>query len=254
MSEINESMDGEKETRQDRVRDDLLQTLEACGFNGPQFLERTGLPYQAQATLFSLMGYIAKAEGRVTGMDVSYAERIMKAMGTSGRSRKRCIARFSEGKTRTSAQVGSLLCLRGKLQPDLPLRLLMLLTPLCYQDRRLSPGRIDRCEQAGIALGLTDRSVNVILARFRTKAWITRADGGPAPPSTFALACQILGGKTSDSLAMLKTHYRRRVNQFHPDKRQHQKHSEASEAAARDRLLELQKAWDTVRRQHPDSR
>jgi DnaJ like chaperone protein len=241
------------ETRQDRARDELLRTLEVCGFNGPQFLERTGLPRPAWPTLFALMGFMAKAEGRVTGMDVRYAERTMKAMGINAAKRKRLIESFSTGKTWTSAQVGSFLRWRGKLQPSLPLRMLMLLTPLSYQDQRLSPNRIERCEQAGLALGLSQGSVDQILTRFQTKAWITRADAGPAAPSTFALACQVLGGKASDSLVILKSHYRRQVRQFHPDKRQHEKHSEVSEAAARDRLLELQKAWETVRKQHPDA-
>lgn len=240
-------------TRQDRARDDLLQTLEACGFNGPQFLERTGLARQARPALFALMGFVAKGEGRVTGMDVRYAERVMKAMGMNGKTRKRMIAAFSTGKTWTAAQVGGALQWRGKLQPSLPLRILMLLTPLSYQDQRLSPNRIDRCEQAGLALGLSPASVDTVLTRFRTKAWITKADAGPTPPSTFTAACRVLGGSASDSLVILKGHYRRKVNQFHPDKRQHGQHSAVSEAAARDRLLELQKAWDTVRRQHPDA-
>lgn len=241
------------ETRQDRIRDELLHTLEVCGFNGPQFLERTGLPRQARRPLFALMGFVAKAEGRVTGMDVRYAERTMKAMQVSAAKRKRLIAEFSTGKTWKSAQVGAYLCLRGKLQPSLPLRMLMLLSPLSYQDQYLSPSRIERCEEAGLALGLSQDTVDTILTRFRTKAWITRADAGPMRPSAFSSACRILGGKATDSLVTLKSHYRRKVRQFHPDKRQHEKHSEASEAAARERLLELQKAWDIVRRQHPDA-
>lgn len=243
------------ETRQSRARDELLQTLEACGFNGPQFLERTGLPRQARSTLFALMGFIAKAEGRVTGMDVRYAERIMKVLGIGAKAgaRKRLIADFSAGKGWDMAQASGLLVLRGKLQPGLPLRMLMLLTPLCYQDQRLSPARIDRCEQAGIALGLSENTISTVLKRFRTKAWITRADAGPAAVSTFAAACRLLGGKASDPLASLKVQYRRKVRQYHPDKRQHEKHSAASEAAARDHLLELQRAWEIVRKQHPDA-
>ena len=241
------------ETRQDRARKDLLKTLEACGFNGPQLLERTGLPGQARATLFALMGYVAKAEGRVTGMDVRYAERAMKALQLNPSRRKGMIDAFSHGKTWTGPETGGMLRLRGKFDPSLPLRIMMVLTPLSYQDQRLSPRRIIRCEEAGIDLGLSQDSVDKILARFRTKAWITWADAGPVGPSTFASACQVLGGKASDSLVILKTHYRRQVRQFHPDKRQHEKHTEASDAAARDRLLELQKAWETVRSQHPDA-
>ena len=241
------------ETRQDRTRDELLKTLEVCGFNGPQFLERTGLPRNAWKGLFALMGFVAKAEGRVTGMDVRYAERTMKAMQISAAKRKRLIQEFSEGKSWKEPQIGAYLRLRGKLQPGLPLRMLMLLTPLSYQDQRLSPNRIERCEQAGLALGLSQHNIEQILTRFRTKAWITRADPGPAPLSTFAAACRVLGGKADDSLAILKSHYRRKVRQYHPDKRQHEKHSEAAEAAARESLLELQKAWETVRRQHPDA-
>lgn len=240
-------------TRQDRIRNDLLQTLEVCGFNGPQLLERTGLARQARPALFALMGFIAKAEGRITGSDVRYAERAMKALNLHAASREQMIAQFSAGKTWTSAHTSDALRWRGKLQPGLPLTMLMLLTPLCYQDQRLSPNRIDRCEQAGLALGLGRDNVAIILTRFRTKAWITRADAGPRTPSNFTAACRVLGGSSSDSLLMLKTHYRRKVNQFHPDKRQHGQHSAVSEAAARDRLLELQKAWDTVRRQHPDA-
>lgn len=240
-------------SRQDRAREDLLHTLEACGFNGPQLLERTGLPRRARPALFALMGYVAKAEGRVTGMDIRYAERAMKVIGLGIKPRRRLIDHFGAGKNWPEPRISTWLRWRGKLQPDIPLRVLMLLTPLSYQDQRLSPERIERCENAGRALGLSEASIDEILARFRTKAWITRADAGSAASASFASACQILGGKASDSLDILKISYRRQVAKFHPDKRSHQEHSPAAEAAARERLLELQQAWEVVRKQHPDA-
>ena len=77
----------------------LMRELSACGHQAPALIERARLPRWCRHSLFFFLGYIAKADGRVTEADIGYAESLIKAMRLSRRQRRRAIGWFQQGKS-----------------------------------------------------------------------------------------------------------------------------------------------------------
>lgn len=232
---------------------DLLRELASCGHDGARLLERAGLPRWARATLFRLMGFVAKADGRVTELDIRYGESLMRNFGASARQRRRLIRRFSAGKQDTTPRIAPWFRLVSRRWPDSALRLGMALAHLCYQDGPDSAARIARCHAAIVGMGLPATASNRILQSYRDKIWITSPnDGTGDPPITgLARACQVVGGRSSDSLETLRQAYRKKRSFYHPDRVQH---TDMDPEQARARLEEIHKAWDLISRRHPEAR
>lgn len=232
---------------------DLLRELTSCGHHGARLLERTGLPRWARGTLFRLMGFVAKADGRVTETDIRYCESVMRNFGAGGYQRRRLIRRFSAGKRDTTPTVTFWFRLITRRWPDSALRLSMALAHICYQDGPDSAARIARCHAAIVATGLSPTASNRILQSYRGKVWITSPDGGSrdSPMTTLARACHVIGGQPSDSLEALRQAYRKKRSLYHPDRVQH---TDMDPVLARARLEEIHKAWDLISQRHPEAR
>ena len=82
----------------------LLDELGHCGHQAQELVHRTRLPGWGRSSLFYLLGYIAKAEGRVSEKDIHFAEALMKSLGLSKRQRRRAIKRFQAGKGQLRAR------------------------------------------------------------------------------------------------------------------------------------------------------
>ncbi|MEQ6885414.1 hypothetical protein [Salicola sp. Rm-C-2C1-2] len=232
---------------------ELLRELASCGHHGARLLERTGLPRWAHGTLFRLMGFVAKADGRVTELDIRYGESLMRNLDAGARQRRRLIRRFNAGKQDIIPVVPLWFRAISRRSPDSALRLSMALAHLCYQDGPDSAARIARCHTAIIATGLPATASNRILQSYRGKVWITSPGDGTseAPLTGLARACQVVGGKPSDSLETLRQAYRKQRSLYHPDRVQH---TDMDPDLARARLEEIHKAWDLINRRHPETR
>ncbi|MFE8070591.1 DnaJ domain-containing protein [Marinobacteraceae bacterium S3BR75-40.1] len=226
--------------------DRLMAQWERAEHHGPRLLSEDGLGRVGRTFLMRALGYVAKADGAVQKTDIRYAESLMRSLAVSPRERKRLIAAFREGKTLKSPKLSSLA--RWWLTLPQAVRIVIALAQVCQTDSGPSPARVSRCEHAGMAMGLSRRSVAHVLDSYRTKVW-NETDNNTGTLN-FVQACRLLGCEPDDSLAQLKKAYRRQMREYHPDKRQHLRVSPATEAAARDRLHRLQQAWERVRREH----
>lgn len=230
---------------------ELLRELASCGHHGSRLLERTGLPVWARGILFQLMGFVAKADGRVTELDIRYCESLMRNFGCSSRQRRRLIRRFSTGKRALEPIVPLWFRLFTHRWPGTAQRLGIAVAHLCFQDGPGSPARNARCKNAMLALGLSAEDGNRILQSYQSKVWITSPNEGSSEPLTgLARACQIVGGKPSDSLEKLRQAYRKQRSLYHPDRVQH---TDMDPDLARTRLEEIHKAWDLINRRHPEA-
>lgn len=240
----------ELSARVEREFYDLLDELNACGHQAGELIARTRLPGWCRRTLFYFMGYIAKADGRVTPEDIAFAEAVMKALALSPRQRRKAIKQFQAGKqTQTPSSFRALrLRLTARIMPSPALRTAFC---LCHQAQiHGKPGksRRYRCEDAIDQIGLPVSLVKLILDSYARKVWITRPELEPLPDS-YEKACQLLGVSTRESLDRIKQTYRRRVSECHPDKLDRDL-DEANQALAKERLLRYQKAWELIKRRH----
>ncbi|WP_150911290.1 DnaJ domain-containing protein [Marinobacter halotolerans] len=231
----------------------LLGELSACGHQASELMVRTRLPGWCRRSLFFFLGYIAKADGRVTEKDIGFAETLMRALRLSQRQRRKAIRQFQQGKKADTIPRGRALRLRisHRLWPSPSLRVAICLCHAAQLSGRPGKKRRYRCEDAidqmGLPIGISDD----ILDSYASKVWITEPET-QAQPTTYEQALQLLGVTRRDSRAEVKRAYRKRVSECHPDKLAQRNLSAAELAQAKDRLLRYQQAWELVDRRHPN--
>lgn len=226
---------------------ELLRELNACGHQAHTLVARTQLPGWGRRSLFYFLGYIARADGRVTPADIQYAESLMKALNLSERHRRHAIEQFQLGKNLMSPKAIRGLRLRLSRHAS-PAPVLQVAFCLCHGTQLHgdpSKERSLRCEDALHNLGLPIGVMNQILESYSKKVWITRPEKKPAPTS-YEQACNLLGLTAQASVDELKRIYRRRISECHPDKLPPDL-SEKEKARAKERLLRYQQAWELIR-------
>lgn len=227
----------------------LLNRLTDCNHQATGFLEQTPLPRWSRRCLFFCLGYVARADGRVTEADIAYAEGLIRALGLSARQRRKAIKQFQAGKTRKSLPhlTGLPIRLFSRLWPKPALSLAVC---LCHAAQLKGPPgkpRRYRCEDAIDRLGLPVGVCDDILESYARKVWIRPTDI-PAKPETYEDACRILGVTRRDSQATIKRAYRKKVSECHPDKLAQQRLSPRELSLAKEQLLRYQQAWELIRR------
>lgn len=230
---------------------DLLQELAACGHQANELILRTNLPRWCRRSLFFFLGYIAKAEGRVTEADIGFAEAMMKALKLSLRQRRKAIHWFQTGKNTESMPAMKALGLKLShyLWPSPALRVAICLCHAAQLQGRPAKPRRYRCEDAIDQIGLPVRVSDDILESYASKVWITQPESRP-PPTSYEQACQLLGVTRRESLEAIKRAYRKKVSECHPDKLAQQTLNASERARAKDRLLRYQQAWELIKRHH----
>lgn len=197
--------------------------------------------------LFFFLGYVAKAEGRVTETDIRYTESLMQGLNLGRSARRKAIARFHQGRDSKT-----LPALKGTgLRLLLSLRLntcLLIALCLCHASQlggRPGKPKRYRCEDALDQIGLPLEVMDDIFACYAREIWQANL---PARPKSYHDACQILGVSSRDTFDAIKKSYRREVSKVHPDKLSGTL-TRAQEERARDQLMRLQQAWEIVRSQ-----
>lgn len=229
----------------------LLGELGAVNHRAPELLARAHLPRGRRHLLFFFLGYIAKSEGRVTEADIRFAEELMEALGLSPRQRKQAIHQFQQGKSAAELPPlrGLSLRLTSRLWPSPALRLAICLCHAAQLSGRPGRARRYRCEDAIDQMGLPASITDDIFDSYASRIW-TRQNPAPNQPVNYEQACELLGVTRRDSLNDIKRAYRKKVSSCHPDKLAQQQVSQAEQAAAKERLLCYQQAWELIKRRH----
>lgn len=228
----------------------LLQQLADNGHDAPGLLGQQPLPRWARAPLFFLLGYIARADGRVTEADIACAEAMMHALKLNRRQRRRAIRCFYKGKRaqRLPPHLGLSLYLSQWLWPGPALRVAACLCHAAQVSGPPGQSRRYRCEDALQQIGLPPDVGDALLSGYMDTAW--KQNQIPPAPASYNEACQLLGLSPQAPLASLKRAYRRLVSRCHPDKLAGEQLSAQEQALARERLLRYQQAWELIRRRH----
>ena len=179
----------------------------------------TGQQERVQAAFFtatfSVMGHIAKADGKVTPEEISATESIMGRMQLNAMQRKAAIKLFNEGK-----------------KDGFPLHdVLQQFRRECMRRRNLVQMFLEIQIATAMADGHMHASENRIIFAIGEELGFERAEiehlfsfsgsgaspGGSRPPP-LARAYQVLGIEKTASDAEVKKAYRRMMSQHHPDK------------------------------------
>ncbi len=168
---------------------------------------------------FSVMGYIAKADGRVTRDEIKLAETVMDRLGLSADMRASAKKLFSEG-TASDFPIDEVMeQFRREVHRRTTLIQMFLEIQLqaAYADGVMHPAEKEAlvriCGHLGIPSSQLDRLEEMLRAGFG------RSDYDPASARTSLKdAYLLLGVDAAVSDAELKKSYRRMMSQHHPDK------------------------------------
>lgn len=207
-----------------------------------------GLQERIQAAFFtatfSVMGHIAKADGRVTPDEIAAAEAIMARMQLDARQRKAAIELFDAGK-----------------QDGFPLHdVLAQFRHECHRRRNL----VQMFLEIQIATAMADRHLHAsekrILLTIGTELGFERAaierlfsfvgaeQAAERGESSLANAYRVLGVSRDASDTEVKKAYRRLMNQHHPDKLVARGLPEEMMKMATEKTQEIKSAYEQIRR------
>jgi len=230
--------------------------LERLSLEGPADRERVQLAFFTAT--FSVMGSVAKADGRVSEDEIAFARAVMERMSLSEEQRRLAIRLFTEGKQVDFPLDSALVQFRKECHRR---RTLMQMFLEIQLQAAFADGRLDSAERELLLhifqqLGFSQRQFDHLEAIVRAAnhfggagSWEESARRRPSPPRPDRIreAYDVLGVERDASDAEVKRAYRRLMNQHHPDKLVAKGLPEEMIKLANERTQEIREAYDTVR-------
>jgi DnaJ like chaperone protein len=175
---------------------------------------------------FSIMGYIAKADGRVSEAEIRLAQHVMRQMNLNHTMRLHAIALFNRGKQASFNLDQVLHELREVCgnQINLLSMFIEIQLQIANADGHLSPKQQQLLQHICQRLGFTAFDFRGFSNRYRAEQNYQRQQHyqyqsrQTPPPSLLENAYKILGIARTATDAEIKKAYRRLMSQHHPDK------------------------------------
>lgn len=199
-------------------------------------------------TTFSLMGHMAKADGRVSNVEIRAAEDVMRQMNLNEQQRKVAIRLFQEGKKTGFPLEAVLEQFRAECQRrrNLTQMLLEILTFTALSDGHFHDSERKILLHVAGRLGYSQAEYEAILQRLQASQHFHQA----RPDSRTALkdAFAVLGVQENTPEAEIKKAYRRLMNQHHPDKLVAKGLPQEMIDVANRKTQEIRDAWETIKK------
>lgn len=229
----------------------------AIGFWLANKIRRTVIKYNPQELFFrvtfTVMGKLAKADGRVTENEIEFARQVMNQMRLSEPRRQAAMALFSEGKS-DGFDIESVLKPMATIfrhQPPLKLAFIEIQLQIALADGEVSDAEQQIISQICSYLGLTQYEIDALVARVQAQQSFHQHGGwqpGADPAAMLNEAYGVLGVTEQASDAEVKKAYRRLMNQHHPDKLVAKGLPEDMMEMAKEKSQEIQAAYDQIKR------
>jgi DnaJ like chaperone protein len=207
-------------------------------------------------SLFSVLGHLGKADGRVTQTEILMVEQLMQRMQIGGEERKRAIRLFNQGKRPEFDLYDAMrpFVQFSKMRPDLRRMFMEILVEAAWTSGQVTPAENDILLAVARLLRIPPALFNAMMqARGTAGAQYAGSTGGArggAPGRTVHRLEQDyaqLGLQQTASDAEVKKAYRKLVSQYHPDKLvSHGLPDEMAEIAKK-RIREINTAYDRIK-------
>tara|TARA_R110002167_G_scaffold3623_4_gene17680 strand:+ start:51833 stop:52618 length:786 start_codon:yes stop_codon:yes gene_type:complete len=210
---------------------------------GPQTNERVQTAFFT--AVFSLMGYIAKADGRVSQDEISLAQQVMGQMQLQPAQRKLAIKLFEQGKQDNFPYQEVLAQFKRECQRrrNLIQMFLEILIATALADGKMEASERRLLESMAASLGYPKQAFDQLVLRMSAQF---RFQGQEAPADRLRDAYKVLGLESSASTADVKRAYRKLMSQHHPDKLVSKGLPEEMMAMAKKKTQEIKMAYDTI--------
>jgi DnaJ like chaperone protein len=198
-------------------------------------------------TAFAVMGFLAKADGRVSEAEIGAARAIMRQMHLDAPHVERAIAAYSRGKQPDYPVEAELARLRALCGPRHDLLRMFLEIEL----RAALAGNDLKGPVRGLLLGVAQRlgigglevaQLEAALRLQQGRGWTARAD----PQARLRGAYEVLGLAPSASDEDVKKAYRRQMNENHPDKLVARGLPESMQDMAKEKTQRIREAYEAV--------
>ncbi len=198
-------------------------------------------------TTFSVMGHIAKADGRVSELEIQAARSVMYHMRLSPEQVQQAISLFSDGKRADFPLQKTLEAFRQQVgfRRELFTAFVEIQVQAAAADGAIpAAGRRllwEICQQLGVS--------RVELAQIEALVFAQKRGFAGARDSSSGLrqAYQVLGVEEGASDKEVKTAYRRLMNQHHPDKLIARGLPEEMMQDSREKIREIRAAYDAIK-------
>ena len=198
-------------------------------------------------TTFTLMGHIAKADGRVSEEDIRVARRLMHSMALSPEQVQKAISYFAAGKSPDFRRSESLDRLHNRLRGrrDLIRAFMEIQMQAALAAGSISKKKRELLWSVARFLGMGRVELAQVEALIRAQQF--RAGGERSEKVGLDDAFRVLGLDSSASDQDVKTAYRRLMNQHHPDKLVARGLPESMMKVAEEKTLEIRAAYERVK-------
>ncbi|VAW84920.1 DnaJ-like protein DjlA [hydrothermal vent metagenome] len=195
---------------------------------------------------FSVMGHLAKADGRVTEQEIQIARRVMQNMKLGEAATQQAMALFAQGKSADFDLEGVLLDLRrvgGLRHRPLMQMFIEIQVSAGYADGDLAPSErtvlLTLCE----GLGFTAADLERIESMVRAEIHGHKEGAGLSLDDAYA----ILSIKKTATDSDVKRAYRRLMSQHHPDKLEAKGLPKEMMKIAEEKTHEIRMAYEKIR-------
>ena len=206
-------------------------------------------------TTFSVMGHLAKADGRISEQEISQAEALMAQLGLTPEHRQEAIGFFKQG-AQQDFQLEPVIANfinEGGRGHHLPILLLEFLFSIAMADGELHSAEQDILSRTATYLGINARQFEQLLAMltaqqsFHHGRYQQSSRSSQSRPDELENAYRALGVSSSDSDRDVKRAYRKLMSQHHPDKIIAQGVPEDMVKLATEKSQEIQTAYNLIK-------
>jgi DnaJ like chaperone protein len=224
-------------------------TAEASPFGAGPNQERIQSAFFAAT--FSVMGHVAKADGRVSEDEIAIARSVIAQMSLDPQQARIAMDLFNQGKQANFDLEAVIKQFKAECHRRTTLlqMFLEILLHAAYADGVFHPDEARIIQKISRELGFTQAHYQQLEAIIRAQRFFT-GDAGqanrPPPAELLANAYSLLGVKPNDTDATLKKAYRRLMSQHHPDKLIAKGLPEEMMKIATEKTQEIRAAYDLV--------
>ena len=200
---------------------------------------------------FSIMGFIAKSDGRVSQQEIDVAQRIMEQLNFSTEMKSRAIQEFNRGKHSDFDAQACLTQLKRSclLHPRLLKTFLDIQIQIAYAEGALTSAKRAALHQVFRSLGLSAAAFNQFDRQFRAGQHYSQHQyqGQKHSSSHLHDAYVLLGISANASNAEIKKAYRRLMSKHHPDKLISQGVPPEMIKLATQQTQQIKRAYETIK-------